>query len=250
MAEKVSGFTDSVTLAIQPGSGPQDREASIRAYHDVCDGAAGLACDSAAVWLEKHTRVMELHCDSVAFVGKTVLADFCRLFPIGNVRSLILERALAQEEAWLELIQHIPQVTDLRILHVDDMTALPAMLSRRLSKEQRDGAEDYPYQYALPLLVRGRQYGLRQPGSSSAPKPDFVHSLIDCLKARFKSGVELAELRILSPYGMEETIVDKLREVVRSVKWDGVSGGSSDAYRPGDKSCIQWASGSISQLRR
>ncbi|KZT65070.1 hypothetical protein DAEQUDRAFT_731802 [Daedalea quercina L-15889] len=219
VAQNTSGLAEFTTLAITTSFVPMGRSgASVVAYHDVYNGAASIVHNSTGAWMDEHTPVVELYSSSVVFLNQTDFDTFCNLLPIRPVQSLIIETNLPQQEIWLDFVQRMPDVTNLCIFGIEDVTALPTMLSCQLPAEQQDGAEDTTCQYVFPHL-RTLTLEEESPRGSSGPMNGFVDSLIDCMVERYESGAEIVELRILRLHGMEETLVDKLREVVRSVEW-------------------------------
>ncbi|KZT64938.1 hypothetical protein DAEQUDRAFT_814645 [Daedalea quercina L-15889] len=184
---------------------------------------------------------------------------FFQLSSLGDVRCLIVVNDPLEEQSWLTIGQRMAKLTQLHIRSDFAHERTGNVLPLQMLYHHHDGtviqdtdAPGYLGHYLFPRLrliildhlnfafagSRNHRYGFvddresdahatsaedpRVPSSGRASSlPIYVDRLLDCFIERYEAGVEIETLRLLRPVNLGTENINRLREVIRFLEWDG-----------------------------
>ncbi|TFY64321.1 hypothetical protein EVJ58_g2690 [Rhodofomes roseus] len=157
----------------------------------------------------------------------TVITNACESLPICDVHFLTVSGRSLLRSTLLALFKRTKKVVELNVTQCADYDVLPGVLVDRRRGHKHRHSEGNAYHYILPHLrslslslcyfgARGDPYEYEL-----EPSERLADGLIDSYIQRYEYGAEIEQLHIVHPVNLSRREVDRLKEVVRVVEWDG-----------------------------
>lgn len=219
MAQKTATLGPFLTVAFPPND---MGETSIHLYRDNLLRPKDPKDDCTVSWLEQHVPALRYDGGDNIF-GKP-LAEFCRLIAVGHAQTLLFGNRFPGRNEWLDLTQYTEQVTELRLHNMRGDLSPGKWLKQR---RRGDTGHGRARQFVLPNLrtfTMDSFYFLEdpvEPGEHQERRTGLISELQACFTQRTQEGAEIETLRILHARRLRQEGLERLREVVRCVEWDG-----------------------------
>ena len=199
-------------------------ETSVRLYRDNFLRTEDPKDDWTSTWLEQHVPSLEYYGRNN--ILRTPFAEFFKLIPVARAQTLLLGNRFLGQDEWLELALYTEQVTELRLHNTARGNLSPG---KWLNQRRGDTGDGRASQFVLPNLRAFTMDGFYfwedpvEPAQhqDSERRTGLMSELQACFTQRAQEGAEIETLRILRARRLRQEDLERLREVVRCVEWDG-----------------------------